>query len=76
MVRLQLEITDIEIVKLLEVSIPLWFDYNTFLRERLNLSLFCLNSTMVRLQPYQLHRAIHRVYRSQFHYGSITTFYH
>ncbi len=52
MVRLQLKkfyrIGDINDA----VSIPLWFDYNQFADKNTTPIIICLNSTMVRLQPY------------------------
>ena len=56
------------------VSIPQWFDYNLDLTITETTHTASLNSTMVRLQPYELTLSkIHIYIKSQFHNGSITT---
>ena len=59
------------------VSIPLWFDYNSEKGEIFPIrEVNGLNSTMVRLQHLPLTAfEENRESGSQFHYGSITTFF-
>ena len=52
MVRLQRDLKQRASTPQKNVSIPLWFDYNSLIDFRaLGVILFSLNSTMVRLQP-------------------------
>ncbi len=55
------------------VSIPLWFDYNGGKGNEREPAVFGLNSTMVRLQQKTSKWSFYNTYKSQFHYGSITT---